>query len=199
MLYTCPRCSAFRPDMTIDGERSLAVCPECGYERLFRRTPLFAIGGASGSGKTAICRLLAGKVPGVICLDGDIFWDKARFSAGDPGAFYEYALRVAMNIAQSGQIVAIFNAGFGVPGNLEGCVARRYFSEMNYLGLYCSDDELERRLRARPGASDGFIAAMKGFNALFRSGGAAPNVMDTSRDTTEETGERVRSWIMGKL
>ena len=199
MLYTCPHCGVFRPDMTVDGGRDAVVCPECGHERAFIRMPLFAVGGASGSGKTAVCGLLAGKVPGVVCLDGDIFWDEARFSAGNPAAFYEYALRIAMNIAQSGLAVAFFHAGFGMPGNLEGCVARRYFSAVHYLGLCCSDEELERRLRTRAGASDGFIGAMKGFNGLFRSGGAAADVLDTSFETPNETAERVRTWMMARL
>lgn len=206
MLYTCEQCGRFGADMTVDEKNGLLVCPECGHTRPFRRAPLFGIGGASGSGKTAICRELAGRLPGVVCLDGDIFWDEKRFSQENAAEFYEYVLRIAMNISQSGMTVAIFNAGFAIPQNLETCTARRYFSDIHYLALYCSDErDIEARLGRRPSASEGFINAMKGFNAFFRFG--APNGedgpeverIDTSGRAPEETAARVRECIMSKL
>ena len=200
MLYTCENCGKTGVDMGVDGERSVLVCPACGHERAFHRLPLFGIGGASGTGKTAVCRALAGKLPGVICLDGDLFWD-SRFSQEAPEAFYEYVLRIAANIAQSGAALAIFNAGFGIPANLENCPSRRMFSQIHYLALWCEDDELERRLRKRPEAADGFIRSMKGFNAFFRFGapgnenGPTAERLDTSGKTPEETAAVVGAWI----
>ncbi len=200
MLYTCESCGKTRLDMGVDGERSVLICPSCGHEKAFRRLPLFAIGGASGSGKTAVCQALAGKVPGVICLDGDLFWDR-RFTQDAPDAFYEYVLRISANIAQSGVPVAIFNAGFGIPGNLESCPSRRFFSEIHYLALWCEEEELERRLRTREGATDEFIQGMKGFNAFFRFGapgsenGPAVERLNTSGKPLEETTASVREWI----
>lgn len=206
MLYTCEQCGRFGADMTVDEKNGLLVCPECGHAKPFRRAPLFGIGGASGSGKTAICRELAGSLPGVVCLDGDIFWDEKRFSQENAAEFYEYVLRIAMNISQSGMAVAIFNAGFAIPQNLETCTARRYFSDIHYLALYCSDErDIETRLGRRPGAPEGFINAMKGFNAFFRfgtsngEGGSEVERIDTSGCTPEETASRVGERVLSKL
>ena len=124
MLYTCDKCGKTRTDQIIDGAGSLAICPECGYARPFRRMPLFAVGGACGTGKTALCKKIAGKVEGPVALDGDGLWEGKGYDAGDPGKFYEDALRIAMNISQSGPAVAVFHAGFGLPGNLEKTVSR---------------------------------------------------------------------------
>ncbi len=64
MLYACDRCGRFRPDMTIDPGNDLVICSECGRARSFRRVPLYAVGGASGTDKTAVCKAPAGKMDG---------------------------------------------------------------------------------------------------------------------------------------
>ena len=205
MIYTCDKCGVCRADQIIDTESSLAICPECGFSRPFKLASLFAVGGASGTGKTAICKALAGKMSNIVMLDGDIIWGENRYSTQNPSEFYEDALRIAMNIAQSGVNVAIFNAGFGVLDNLEGCNARRYFSKIHYLGLYCSEEELEKRLSARPNvqgeAGAGFINAMKGFNHFFRfynNDKPAMEKIDTTGITIEESARQVAGWIQSK-
>lgn len=204
MLYTCEACGIERPDMIVDSARNKLICPACGHEREFNRLPLFAVGGASGTGKTAVCRTLAGSIQGLVCLDGDLFWDD-RFTKEHADAFYEYVLRVAMNIAQSGVPTVIFNAGFGIPGNLENCTARRYFSQIHYLALWCVEEDLERRLARRPGISDEFIQNMTGFNRFFRFGapegedGLAVKRLNTSGKTLEETADEVREWIKSNM
>ena len=205
MLYTCDACGKRRADQTIDAERNLAICPECGHARPFARMPLFAVGGASCTGKTAVCKALVGKVPGVVALDGDVLWDGKSYSPQDTKPFYEDALRIAMNIAQSGLCVALFHAGFGVPPNLENCVARRYFSAIHYLDLYCSEEEQEKRLLRRPAAQGpggaGFVKGMLGFNQFLRfhdfaaEGFPAPEKLDTTGRPLEETAAQVIAWI----
>ena len=204
MLYTCDKCGKYRPDMVIDTEKDMIICPDCGYSKPFLRMPLFAVGGASGTGKTAICKTLAGKLDRFVILDGDVLWDDERYTRDNTAEFYEYALRIAMNISQSGLKVAIFHAGFGVPGNLENCVAKRYFSAIHYLGLYCSDEELEKRLYARPStqgeAGKSFVNAMKGFNSFFRFYHGEPTMdkLDTTGCSLEETAAQVAEWLKSK-
>ncbi|MBR1711716.1 MAG: hypothetical protein IJ719_23310 [Clostridia bacterium] len=208
MFYSCGKCGAFRPDQIIDTEKNLVICPECGDARPFKRMPLYAIGGASGIGKSALCKAIAGKVNGVVVLDGDVFSDGKRYSTQNTEDFYENVLRIAMNISQSGVAVAIFHAGFGVPANLEHCIARRYFSEIHYLGIYCSDQELVKRLSTKSSAQGasgkGYITAMKGFNAFFRSyyspDSQTPEMdkIDTTDSTPEKTAEKVIEWIQSK-
>ena len=209
MLYTCDKCGKVRADKIIDPEHNLAICPECGYSKPFKCVPLFAVGGACGTGKTAICKAIAGRLDRVIAIEGDSLWDMKRFSPFSPEEYFEYALRVAMNISQSGVLVAFFHSGFGIPGNLENCVARRYFSEIHYLGLYCSDQEIERRLYQRPslrGESGRlFVDTMKGFNSVFRyydsDNTAYPHVdkIDTSDISLEEATALVESWIKSRI
>lgn len=163
---------------------------------------LFFIGGASGTGKTAICNEIAGKLDRLVCLDGDVIWSCGNFTPEKTEAFYAYVLRLCAEIEKSGIAVAVFHAGAGVPGNIENCPERKLFDEVHYLGLYCNDEELEKRLRARPEWQsqnpDGFINAMKGFNAMYRfygEDGPKMDKIDTSDISLEESSRQVMDWI----
>ena len=74
--------------------------------------------------------------------------------------------------------------------------------DSSYLGLYCGDEELEKRLRERPEWQnqnpDGFIHAMKGFNAMYCFYGEdSPKMdkIDTSTISLEESSRQVADWI----
>ena len=58
-----------------------------------------------------------------------------------------------------------------MPGNIEPCVERRYFSQIHYLALVCDDNELARRLQARPAwrgsGNPAFIDNQIRFNRWF--------------------------------
>lgn len=163
---------------------------------------LFLVGGASGTGKTAICNQIAGKISGLVVLDGDVIWSCGNFMPDKTEVFYSFVLRLCNEITKSGLSVAVFHAGAGVPGNIENCPERKLFDEVHYLGLYCSDEELEKRLRMRPEWQsqnpDGFINAMKGFNAMYRFYGEDRPKMDkidTSEISLEESSRQVVDWI----
>ena len=101
----------------------------------------------------------------------------------------------------------LFGAGFGVPENIEPCTERRYFSCINYLNIYCSDDELEKRLIKRPQwrkcQNKEFIDKQKEFNNWVKNYGKEKNpeidLLDTTNLTLEETVENVRIWINKKM
>lgn len=114
MWNVCWQCGIYHSDKQIDPEGPYAVCPECGYRHAFRQLPLFLIGGASGSGKTAVCQELLGKLPGVILLDSDILW-RPEFNQPEKKYrdFFETWLRMCKNISQAGHPVVLFG---GVPG-----------------------------------------------------------------------------------
>lgn len=82
----------------------------------------------------------------------DRFNWRSEFDTPDTqyGDFFETWLRICKNISQSGRPVTLFGAGAGVPENIETCVERRYFTEVHYLALVCSDDVLQDRLLTRP-------------------------------------------------
>jgi broad-specificity NMP kinase len=207
MLNVCARCGEYRADKIIDPAGPYAVCPDCGHEHAFLRLPLLVVGGASGAGKSAVCRRLIGTLSDVVLLDGDILWRDAFNTPEDNYRdFFETWLRLAKNISQSGRPVVLFNAGMAVPGNVEPCVERRYFSAVHYLALVCDDDLLAERLRQRPAwcesGSPAWIVSQVEFNRWFKA--QADEVMppidllDTTEATVAETAASVAAWIRRK-
>ena len=208
MLNVCSNCGSYRPDKTIDPSGPFAICPDCGYAHPFIYSPLFVVSGASGTGKSTLVNLLARPGTGFVVLDGDILW-RPQFNdpTNDYRDFMETWLRVCKNIAQSGQPVMLFGAGFGVPSNLAGCVERRYFPRVHTLALVCSDEELTRRLQARPSwrASGGedFLRSQLEFNGWFIEAAARPELdittLDTPRDSTADTTRQVLEWAQSRF
>ncbi len=208
MINICINCGQFRADKTIDPEGQYAICPECGYKHPFLISPLMVVSGASGAGKTTICCQLLGKVKDAILLDSDILW-RAEFNQPESNYrdFFETWLRVAKDISQSGRPVVLFGAGLGVPSNIELCVERRYFSEIYYLALVCSEGTLEKRLQSRPewrqSGNIKFIKANIGLNNWFKSQGSDQksgiDLLDTTEISVQETADQVASWISKKL
>ena len=171
MMNVCADCGLYRADKTVtgparpaggslpaghahassDASYALAECPHCGHAQPFQRLPLMLIGGASATGKSTILRELTGRFSAAVLLDADLLWLE-EFEKPEHGhrRFFETWLRLAKNIGQSGRPVALCGAGLAVPQNVEPCVERRYFSRVHYLALSCAEEELRRRLEARP-------------------------------------------------
>ena len=205
MLNICAHCGAYHADKRIEPDGPYAVCPACGHRERFRRLPLLVVGGASGSGKSVLCRELTGRVDEAVLLDGDILW-RPEFATPEDGyrGFFETWLRLAKNISQSGRPVALFNAGMVVPSNLEPCVERRYFTRVHYLALVCEPEELARRLRARPAwreSGDGaWIQEQVRFDQWLRAnahGDSPITLVDTTNLSIQAAAERVAAWIHG--
>lgn len=217
MFNVCPNCGAYRANKTVvpvNGgahpplrELAQAICPECDHTHTFYRLPLLVVAGASGTGKTEVCRRLAGSMASVVHLEADILWQPVFDTPDDHyRAFGETWLRMAKNIAQSGHPVVLFGAGFGVPENLETCVERRYVGDIHRLALTASAAALEARLRARPawrGCSEDFITDQIAFNRWFETTGPTLthpiDLLDTTSQAVGETVVAVRRWITTKL
>lgn len=207
MMNVCYNCGEYRPDKTIDPAGPYAMCPRCGFKHPFLRPPLLVVGGASGTGKSTVCRALPGTIGEVVLLEGDILW-RPEFNKPEEQyrEFFETWLRLCKSIAHSGRPVVIFNAGMGVPENLEGRVERRYFSEVYYLAPVCEDDVLTHRLRGRPrwrkSGTPEFVEQQVTFNRWFKKQGRQPepaiDLIDTTDASVEETAEQVAYWIRGK-
>ena len=206
MFNVCHQCGLYRADKIIDPSGPYAICPECGHRHTFRQLPLLMVSGASGAGKSSVCNALLGQLDHVVLLDSDILWrpefDKPEESYRE---FFETWLRMAKNISQAGRPVILFGAGLGVPGNIESCIERRYFSQVHYLALICDEEELTRRLMARPAwrgsGSETYIQGHVRFNRWFKeSKDAHPpiSLIDTTDASLELTVEQVNVWIRGK-
>lgn len=209
MFNVCVRCGLYRADKQIEvvADESFAVCPECGYRHPFLRLPLLIVGGASGAGKSTASARLAGKIPDIVVLESDILWNAYYAEKERYPEYFNTWLRMCKNINQSGQPVALFGAGLGVPGNLEGCVERRYFSTLHYLALVCDDDVLVDRLRARPSwrgsGEDEWLSSQTAFNRWYKEEGSRGEppveLLDTTGSTVEESVQAVAAWIKAKL
>jgi len=202
MMNVCFQCGMYHADKMIDPTGPFAICPECGYKHPFQQLPLLIVSGASGTGKTTVCQHLLGQVTQAVLLDSDILW-RHEFNTPDTNYrdFFELWLRVCKNVSQSGRPVVLFGAGVGVPENIENCVERRYFSEVRYLALVCSDKTLSERLQQRPiwrGTREpAFIEENIRFNSWFKAYDSQPviKLIDTTNTLIEETALQVASWI----
>ena len=74
MWNVCWHCGVYRANKLIDPDGPVAICPECGRRHPFRQLPQLLVSGASGAGKSTVCRALLGKLPEVVLLDSDILW-----------------------------------------------------------------------------------------------------------------------------
>jgi hypothetical protein len=136
-----------------------------------------------------------------VLLDSDVLW-RTEFSTPSTNYrdFFETWLRVCKNILQSGRPVVLFGAGAGVPKNIEGCIERKYFSQIHYLALVCSDAVLFERLKSRPvwrGCDPVYIEESLKFNRWFKKYDSQPTIklVDTTGMSIERTAQQVMSWI----
>ncbi len=228
MMNVCAHCGLYRADKRVvgptrsgsrpnpsrpgsvqtDARRAVAICPECGHMHPFRRLPLLLIGGASAAGKSAVLQELAGRFTDAVLLDADILWleefEKPQTGHRD---FFETWLRLAKNIGQSGRQVALFGAGFVVPGHVEPCVERRYFSHTHYLTLVCEEQALRRRLHARPAwrksSQASSLRAQLDFNRWLRVEGPRQNppltLLDTTNTPVAATASAVAEWMQERI
>jgi len=205
MFNVCPRCGEYAEVKPIDPSGPFVVCPRCGARQPFAWLPLFILTGASGTGKSAICRHLPAALPECVAMEGDILWGHVAASPDDNYRSYRNVwLRVAKNIAQGGRPVVL--CGTALPDQVEPCPERRYFTAVHYLALVCDDDVLAERLRRRPGAlavAPEFIEEMRRFNRWMQRHAAetAPGMalLDTTQLPLAASVERTAAWVRGHL
>ncbi len=202
MFNVCPNCGELRADKIILPDGPYAVCPHCEHQHKFLRLPLFVITGASGSGKSSACLALAAKTKDFVVIDSDILW-RSEFDQPDTDYrnYRETWLRVCKNISQAGKPVVL--CGASLPEQFEQCIERRYFSEIHYLALICSDEALESRLRSRPAwrnsSDEEYIKTHVAFNRWLKENARHTeppiSLLDTSEITVDESVERVEDWL----
>ena len=187
---------------------AIATCTHCGHVHTFLRLLLLLIGGASATGKSAILQELAGRFTAAVLLEADLLWLQ-EFEKPPDGhrRFFEIWLRLAKNIGQSRRPVTLFGAGLAVPENIEQCDERRYFSQTHYLALVCEEDELHRRLLARPAwrksGQPQQLQEQLDFNRWLQKEGPQQTPEVTLLDTTDaaikDSAGAVKDWIERSL
>jgi predicted kinase len=203
-MNVCFGCGAYRADKIVDASASVAICPACGHREPFRMQPLLVVGGASGVGKSTVCRHIAPRASRAVVLETDILW-RSEFNSPETHyrTYFEMWLRLAKNIGQAGRPAVLVGGGFSVPDNLEPCVERRYFSTVHYLALVCDDGVLSARLHARPAWRDslGTIDQQLAFNRwlIAYRGEPAIELVETTNVDEETTAAAVLEWIEATL
>jgi AAA domain len=207
VFNVCARCGEYTAEKVVDPKRSVAICPFCGYAEPFLRQPLFVVTGASGAGKTAVCRVLTPQLRRrCVVLEGDILWGAVAASADDDSRSYRTVwLRLAKNVGQVGLPVVL--CGTALPDQFETGPERRYFSTLYYLALICDEATLRERLRQRPAwrqtQSNDFLERMAAFNRWLIEHAPVTTppmtLLDTSTDPLEETVAKAQQWIEMRL
>ena len=195
----CNGCAGW-VDPVVDVEGQTVRCPECGHEEPVRIVPLFVLTGTSAGGKTAVIPPLRRLLPEWEIFETDILWD----SQGDWHFVRCNWLRIAHSIAQSGRPTIL--CGTHLPEHLDACDHRRFFHPVHYLALYCDEETLVARLRARPawrGCTEDFVQGQREFGKwLLENRDTAFDpplvILDTSRTPLEETACDVRDWAVAR-
>jgi hypothetical protein len=178
-------------------EHGVARCPNCGAtDAAAARQPLFVVVGASGSGKTTIFPELLGCLAGE-CAVFDVDWliDPLRRGAHDGEidwpSFRDTWLHVAHGVAQNGLPTLLL--GPFIPEHLDELPGRAWIGDIHYLVLDCPDDELRRRIEARPAWRARDIDAQTAFARWLRTN--LTPVINTTRFSPAEVAEAVAGWV----
>lgn len=200
MFNVCLRCGMYAVKKEI--RESRALCPFCGWAEPFLQLPLFILTGASGAGKTTICRVLSRMTDRVVVLESDILWDK-RFNTPEDHyrTYRELWLRLCKNISQGGKPCLL--CGCAEPSQLENCDERRYFGEIHYLALVAQPAAIRARLEARPhwreSGGEDFVRSQLAYNQWFwdRHLQTSPpmTLLDNTGLSEEAAARQVLCWL----
>jgi len=166
-----------------------------------KKLPLFIISGASGVGKSTLCKELFRRESRYIVLESDILWnDIYNTPEDDYRAYRRVQLRLCANIAQAGLPVAL--CGCAVPKQFESLPERKLFTQIHYLAVVSDDDALEQKLKKGRGIHDkAWIASSLDFNRWLKENGEANGMVPLNNTylTPQEGAQAADEWICGML
>ena len=197
MFEICPACGRYSDGMLV--EKGKIRCSACGNAAPFVQRPLFFLTGASGVGKSTAARILFDTRKEYVTVECDILWRDFFNTPQDGYAdFRDTWLRLAANVSQYGKSAVL--CGCVTPEQIQARPRKRYFSELHFIGVVCSEEEMARRM-AKRGFEPAHAAASGEFNRWMREEGPASGVetIDATRLTPEETARRIHALILSHL
>ena len=198
----CVGCGARAQAPVVLPDEPVLVCAECGHRQPFRRLPLFALTGPSGTGKSTVARLLVSALAGrAIVLEQDVLWTAGLCDPTDDSRLFRSTwLRMIGMINQSGRPVVL--SGTVVPVQFEEIPERVFVGDIHYFGLVCEREVLRERLRARPawrGWDEPRVEEMLDFNDWVQRNASSMRppveLLDTTSITVAETVREVAAWV----
>ena len=147
MFEICPACGKYSDGMLV--EQGKIRCPACGNAAPFVQRPQFFLTGASGVGKSTAARILFDTRKEYVTLECDILWRDFFNTPQDGYAdFRDTWLRLAANVSQYGKSAVL--CGCVTPEQIQARPRKRYFSELHFIGVVCSEAEMARRMGMDP-------------------------------------------------
>jgi dephospho-CoA kinase/DNA-directed RNA polymerase subunit RPC12/RpoP len=207
--FTCEACGAGRDLIQIPARDTVLRCPQCGDERRFVRPPLLIVTGTPGAGKSTICARLAGKIPGAVLLDGDIFAAdviSVVLPNQDYAAFWRFMSRLAHEISQNNLAVVVFSAM--LPQQLlTNTDVLDYFESVSFLCLSCDAEVLRTRFMRRLGSGsdtqriEAAVDRWRRFNDVLVDAARSTedvHIIDATRSVGEVETD-AEEWILARL
>ena len=164
---------------------------------------LIVLTGACGSGKTTVNEALAGLLPPerFICADADRLGFRWSDYAGTERAyeFHNDLLRELVRRADGRD--AVFSTCMTPQDYFTQHIAPPDVSSTLFIALYASDDDIERRLCARP-AEWGFATAearqphLEYNRWVYKNRGKYPLSLNTAERDPQRTAELIRDFIL---
>jgi hypothetical protein len=170
------------------------ACPVCGTAVAIARRPLFVVLGTCGAGKSTIFTALATRLRGECAVfDGDGLIDPLGPQIDTSGWFvlFDAWLHVASGVAQSG--VPTMVLGQLLTQNIEDLPGRALVSDVHHLALDAPDDEIRRRLAARPAWRTLDVDGQVGYAQWLREN--IPTVVSTHDRSIDDVADDVVAWF----
>lgn len=203
MLSICPKCGNYEWNKTISVDKKHILCPNCGYHWDFKAMPLFILTGCSGVGKTTTAQELLLRDIDFLVMDTDFLFNIMPHDTDeDYKNWVEQIMSLSKNVMQGGKPLLWTMAG--ALEYFEKTYNRRFFTEVYFLALVCTDEALEKRMREGRHITDAnWIKSSIDYNLWFMDNGTISGIKADTFDITgksvSEVADYVTGWVKGKL
>jgi DNA-directed RNA polymerase subunit RPC12/RpoP len=192
--FACPACGAGVKTQRVAA--TYVQCRECSTRRPFVRTDLINVTGCPGAGKTTAGRVLLRRLgPEFVVVDTDLVCQPTdNVDERTWNSFIECLLRLVVCIAHGGHRPVL--VGYSTPWQWDDQPLRPFLGRIRHIALYCSDAELDRRLRQREWLDARERPGLLDLNRRFRT---MPDVhrIDTTGASPDDVAAEIAALLGG--